>query len=203
MRTLHHHWLSAGSRKVRIALREKELDFEPAIEKPWETRAEFLTLNPAGEVPVLVEPHGTVLADSQAICEFLEEVYPQRPLDDPALGLARDLVERLVEAHAPFPALAVDRHWNLVAANAAVGPLVAAAAPELLASPLNVLRLALHPNGLAPVIENLPEWRGHLMARLRRQFAETGDSALGALAAELAAYPGGESHEPSEPSEKA
>jgi transcriptional regulator with XRE-family HTH domain len=128
-------------------------------------------------------------------------VYPQRPLDDPALAMARGLVVRLVEAHAPFPALAVDRHWNLVAANAAVAPLVASAAPELLAPPVNVLRLALHPRGLAPVIENLAEWRGHLMARLRRQFAETGDPKLGALAAELAAYPGAESHEASDPSE--
>ncbi len=80
MRTLYHFTLSGPSRKVRIALREKELDFDLVLEKPWERRPEFLLLNPAGEVPVLVEPHGTVLADGQAICEFLEEVYPQRPL---------------------------------------------------------------------------------------------------------------------------
>ena len=95
MRTLHHHWLSAGARKVRIALKEKDLDFEATIEKPWEARPEFLALNPAGDVPVLVEPHGTVLADAQAICEFLEEVYPQRPLmprDAPARAEVRRLV---------------------------------------------------------------------------------------------------------------
>jgi transcriptional regulator with XRE-family HTH domain len=126
-------------------------------------------------------------------------LYPQRPLEDPASATARGLVETLVKAHEPFPALAVDLHWNLVMANAAVAPLVASAAPALLASPVNVLRLALHPEGLAPYIENLSEWRAHLMARLRRQMVETGDRALRDLATELAAYPGAESHEPTDP----
>jgi len=95
MRTLFHFWLSAPCRKVRIALREKELEAELTLEKPWEARPAFLALNPSGEVPVLVEPHGTVLADGQAICEFLEEVYPQRPLlpkDSPARAEARRLI---------------------------------------------------------------------------------------------------------------
>ena len=126
-------------------------------------------------------------------------VYPQRPLEDPALGMARDLIETLVKAHEPYPALAVDLRWNLVTANAAVGPLIAQASPALLEGPVNVLRLALHPQGLAPLIENLAEWRAHLMTRLRRQVAETGDRGLSALAAELASYPGGESHEPADP----
>jgi glutathione S-transferase len=95
MRMLHHFWLSAASRKVRIALREKDIAFEMILEKPWERRPELLALNPGGEVPVLVEPHGTVLADGQAICEFLEEVYPQRPLmprDAPSRAEVRRLV---------------------------------------------------------------------------------------------------------------
>jgi transcriptional regulator with XRE-family HTH domain len=123
-------------------------------------------------------------------------VYPQRPLDDPALAMARGLVVRLVEAHAPFPALAVDRHWNLVAANAAVAPLVASAAPELLAPPVNVLRLSLHPGGLAPRIRNLAVWRGHLLARLRADAGRSGDPALAALHDELAALPGGRDEAP-------
>ncbi|MGE0715513.1 MAG: glutathione S-transferase family protein [Alphaproteobacteria bacterium] len=95
MRTLYHFWLSAPSRKVRLALGEKHIDADLVLEKPWEGRPEFLALNRCGEVPVLVEPHGTVLADAQAICEFLEEVYPQRPLlprDAPSRAEVRRLV---------------------------------------------------------------------------------------------------------------
>lgn len=80
MRTLYHLWLSPGARKVRLILKEKNLDFELKIERTWERRPEFLALNPAGEVPVLIEPGGSVLSDSAAIAEFLEEVYPDRPL---------------------------------------------------------------------------------------------------------------------------
>jgi glutathione S-transferase len=80
MRTLYHLWLSPGARKVRLILKEKNLDFELKIERTWERRPEFLALNPAGEVPVLIEPGGSVLSDSAAITEFLEEVYPDRPL---------------------------------------------------------------------------------------------------------------------------
>lgn len=75
MRTLYHLWLDPRSRKVRIALAEKGVAFEPKVEKVWERRTEFLALNPAGEVPVLVEENGTTLATSSVICEYLEEVY--------------------------------------------------------------------------------------------------------------------------------
>lgn len=80
MRTLFHNWLSAYSRKVRVLLREKNLDFELKLERVWERRVEFLTMNPAGEIPVLVEPDGLVIADVAAICEYLEEAYPDRPV---------------------------------------------------------------------------------------------------------------------------
>ncbi len=80
MRTLYHLWLSPSSRKVRVALKEKGLDFSLKVEKVWDRRPEFLALNPAGTVPVLVEENGEVVADSGAICEFLEEVYPTRRL---------------------------------------------------------------------------------------------------------------------------
>ena len=76
MRTLFHLWLHPFSRKVRIVLTEKGLPFELKLEKVWERRTEFLALNPAGDVPVLVEPDGTTLANSSVICEYLEEVYP-------------------------------------------------------------------------------------------------------------------------------
>ena len=80
MRTLFHLWLHPFSRKVRIVLAEKKLDFELTIEKVWERRTEFLALNPAGDVPVLVEPDGTVIANSQVICEYLEETNEKTPL---------------------------------------------------------------------------------------------------------------------------
>ncbi|HBH25881.1 MAG TPA: glutathione S-transferase [Rhodospirillaceae bacterium] len=77
MRTLYHLWLDPRSRKVRITLAEKGISFDPKVEKVWERRTEFLALNPAGEVPVLVEEDGTTLATSNVICEYLEEAYPQ------------------------------------------------------------------------------------------------------------------------------
>ncbi len=80
MRTLYHLWLSPFSRKVRVALKEKGLDVELKVEKVWERRPEFLSMNAAGTVPVLVEDDGTAIADSGVICEYLEEVYPERKL---------------------------------------------------------------------------------------------------------------------------
>ena len=80
MRTLYHLWLSPFSRKIRLLLKEKNLDFDMKVERVWERRPEFLAMNPSGEVPVLVEPDGTVLADAGAISEYLEEIYPERPL---------------------------------------------------------------------------------------------------------------------------
>lgn len=115
--------------------------------------------------------------------------YAERALDDPALASARTAVELLLKAHEPFPALAVDRHWNLVAANGAVGPFLEGAAPELLAPPLNVLRLSLHPQGLGSRIVNLGEWRAHILERLRQQIAASADAGLLALHDELAGYP--------------
>ena len=116
-------------------------------------------------------------------------VYSEKPLQDPSLGPVRAMIERVLKGHEPFPALAIDRHWTLVAANAAVAPLLEGCDAKLLAPPVNVLRLSLHPAGLSGRIVNLPEWREHLLERLRRQVAHSGDPALAALLAELAAYP--------------
>ena len=107
--------------------------------------------------------------------------YRERPLDDPALGAARDAVQRILDGHMPYPALAVDRHWNLVAHNAVVPLMFDGVAPDLLAPPSNVLRVSLHPDGLAPRITNLAEFSGHVLSRLRRQAAAAGDPALVAL----------------------
>jgi len=115
--------------------------------------------------------------------------FAERSLDEPALRNARKAVDLVLAGHEPYPALAIDRHWTLVAANAAVGPLIADAAPELLQPPVNVLRLSLHPQGLAPRIANLKQWRTHLLDRLRRQIEVSGDAVLEKLFAELSAYP--------------
>ena len=114
-------------------------------------------------------------------------VFPLRTLDDPALKEARRAVEIVLAGHEPYPALAVDRHWNLVLANRAVAPFLEGVAPELLA-PINVLRLSLHPRGLARRIANLAEWRHHVLARLHHQIELSGDPVLAALRDELAGY---------------
>jgi len=116
-------------------------------------------------------------------------MYRQRSLDDPAMAAARRAVDLVLKGHEPFPALAVDRHWNLVAHNALVPMLMAGAAPELVKPPINVLRLSLHPDGLASRIANLAQWRAHLLERLQQQIAATGDAVLQALHDELEAYP--------------
>lgn len=115
--------------------------------------------------------------------------FPERRLDDPSMAEARRAVERLLAAQEPYPALAVDRHWQLVAHNAAVRPLLAGCAEALLAPPANVLRLSLHPDGLAPRIANLADWRHHVLERLRRQVEATADRGLLALLEELRHLP--------------
>jgi transcriptional regulator with XRE-family HTH domain len=116
---------------------------------------------------------------------------PARTLDDPALAAARLAVDKVLAAYEPYPALAVDLHWNLVAANAGVAPFLEGCAPALIAPPLNVLRLSLHPDGLAPRIDNLAQWRGHVFRRLEEQIEASADPVLAALLEELRAYPGG------------
>jgi MmyB-like transcription regulator ligand binding domain len=116
---------------------------------------------------------------------------PARPLDDPALAAARQAVDKVLAAYEPYPALAVDLHWNLVAANAGIAPFLADVAPHLLQPPLNVLRLSLHPEGLAPRIENLAQWRTYVFRRLEEQIDASADPVLAALLDELRSYPGG------------
>jgi transcriptional regulator with XRE-family HTH domain len=116
-------------------------------------------------------------------------VFAERKLDDPALYAARKAIELVLKGHEPYPALAIDRHWTLVQSNAAVAPLLAGIRASLLAPPVNVLRLSLHPEGLAPRIENFAEWRAHLLERLRRQIELSADPKLIELLEELRGYP--------------
>jgi transcriptional regulator with XRE-family HTH domain len=116
--------------------------------------------------------------------------FHQRALDEPEMAPAREAIRLLLEGHEPYPAVVVDRAWEQLAGNAAVGLLIERVAPHLLEPPVNVLRVSLHPDGLAPHIVNLGEWRAHLLSRLRRQIALTGDPALATLLEEVRAYPG-------------
>ncbi|MEJ7932398.1 helix-turn-helix transcriptional regulator [Ramlibacter sp. AN1015] len=116
-------------------------------------------------------------------------MYRERPLDDPSMAAAREAIELILRGHEPFPALALDRHWQIVAANRSVHALIEGAAAHLLVPPINVARLSLHPQGLAPRIVNFGTWREHLLMRLHQQFEATGDPALASLRSELLAYP--------------
>ncbi|MES2583472.1 MAG: helix-turn-helix transcriptional regulator [Pseudomonadota bacterium] len=117
-------------------------------------------------------------------------MYRERGLDDPALVPARQAVELILKSHEPYPAIAIDRHWNLIAANSVVPHLLAGVKdPALLQPPMNVLRLSLHPQGLASQIANLAQWREHLFERVRHQIAASADPALVALLEELHTYP--------------
>lgn len=126
-------------------------------------------------------------------------VFAERPLEDPALKAARRAIDLVLAGHEPYPALAVDRHWTLIASNGAVARLLTGLPPAQVTPPVNVLRLSLHPEGLAPRIANLPEWRSHLLARLRRQVELTADPVLRDLLRELSDYPVAYAGKPARP----
>lgn len=115
--------------------------------------------------------------------------YPQTDLDDPAMEPALAAVRRLLDAHDPFPGVAVDRWWNVVLTNSAAGALTEGVPEHVLAPGPNIYRLALHPDGLARRTANFVEWAASLVAQLRRSVAVTGDAALAALLAEVTSYP--------------
>jgi len=146
------------------------------------SREMLLRLAERLEVP-LRERNALLLAAGYA------PLYPERALADPSLAPARRAVELILAGHAPWPALAVDRAWNIVAHNDAVKPLLGLVADPALLAPANALRLALHPQGLAPHIGNFGAWRAHILSRLHRQVETTADAVLAALMAELREYP--------------
>lgn len=115
-------------------------------------------------------------------------VYAETGMDTARMSAVRAAIRQVLAGHEPYPAVVVDRSWNLVDANAPVALLTASAAADLLAPPVNVLRLSLHPEGLAPRIVNLDQWRAHLLGRLRRQITLTADPELAGLYDELRGY---------------
>jgi transcriptional regulator with XRE-family HTH domain len=115
--------------------------------------------------------------------------FPQHSLDDPALESARAAIDLVLRAHEPNPALAYDRHWNLVSSNRMLKPLLAGVPQRLLTPPVNIFRVALHPEALAANTVNIAEWGGHLLERLRRKCETTADPGLIKLYDELKTYP--------------
>jgi transcriptional regulator with XRE-family HTH domain len=118
--------------------------------------------------------------------------YPERGLAEPELTAVREALRQVLAGHEPYPAVVVNRWWELVEANPGIELFTRHVNAELLEPPVNVLRLSLHPDGMAPRIANLPQWRAHLLARLHRQAEATGDQRLAGLHDELEAYPGGQ-----------
>ncbi|MBJ7339175.1 helix-turn-helix transcriptional regulator [Mycolicibacterium sp.] len=147
------------------------------------SRAMVLRLAAVLDVPPREQNHLLLAAG-------LAPVYSERALDDPDMVAVRNGLARVLEAYEPYPCLAVDRGWNIVATNAGAGVLLLGVAPHLLNSP-NALRISLHPDGLAPRIRNLGQWRHHVIGRLRREVAASGSPALAALLTEIDSYPGG------------
>ena len=127
--------------------------------------------------------------NSLLIAAGFAPMFKEHALNDPALQPAREAIELLLRGHQPYPAVAVDRHWQLVAANDAANYFMVGVAPSLLTQPLNVLRITLHPDGMAPRIVNLGEWREHVLSRLRRQIEVSADATLAELYKELSEYP--------------
>jgi transcriptional regulator with XRE-family HTH domain len=122
--------------------------------------------------------------------------YPERGLAEPELRAVQAALGQILKGHEPYPAVVVNRWWELVDANAGIALFTRDVAPALLHPPVNALRLSLHPDGMAPHIANLPEWRAHLLTRLRRQAEAAGDPRLAELHDELAGYPGGQTLPP-------
>jgi transcriptional regulator with XRE-family HTH domain len=153
------------------------------------SREMLLHLSEALEVP-LRERNALLVAAGYA------PMFRERRLDDAALERARQAIDWVLEAQKPFPAFALDRHWNIVASNNALPQLYEGVTEELLEPPVNAMRLSLHPQGLAPKIENLAEWRAHLLARLSKQVEQTADPVLKALLEEVSAYPAPQARHP-------
>jgi transcriptional regulator with XRE-family HTH domain len=148
------------------------------------TSSMILHLSDRLEIP-LRERNALLLAGGYA------PAFAESALDAPPMSAVNDAINAILEGHSPYPAVVVDRHWELVAGNDAIALLTAGAAGHLLEPPVNVLRLSLHPEGMAPRIVNLAEWRGHVLHRLAHQAEATGDQFLHELHAELSSYPGG------------
>jgi transcriptional regulator with XRE-family HTH domain len=167
---------------ARAAISTRHLSF---LETGRARPSREMVLHLAEELDVPLRERNTLL-----VAAGYAPIYHETPLEGDEMVAVRETLDQLLAGHEPHPALVVDRRWNLVLANRAVGLLTAGLPEALLAPPVNVLRLSLQPDGLAPRIANFEEWSGHLLSRLRREVTATGDPALAALYDELCALPG-------------
>jgi transcriptional regulator with XRE-family HTH domain len=176
-----HRRLSQLELSIQADISTRHLSF---VETGRSAPSRDMVLHLADELDVpLRERNRLLLAAGYA------PVYTETPLDAPAMAAVRAAVRQVLTAHEPYPAAVVDRRWNLVDANATIAVFLAGVDRRLLATPANVLRISLHPDGMAPRIVNLGEWRAHLLGRLRRQVALSADPDLSTLYEELRAYP--------------
>ena len=176
---------------ARAAISTRHLSF---LETGRARPSREMVLHLAEELDVPLRERNTLL-----VAAGYAPIYRETPLEGDDMAAVRHTLEQLLAGHEPFPALVVDRQWNLVLANRAIGVLLTGVSDALLAPPVNVLRVALHPDGLAPRITNFGEWSGHLLSRLAREITATGDPALASLYDELAAFPGVSRPEPPVP----
>ncbi len=173
--------LSQLELSARASISARHLSF---VETGRSRPSSEMILRLAGQLEVpLRERNVLLLAGGYA------PAYPEHALDAPAMSTVTAALRQVLDGHEPYPALVIDRHWELIDANTALVPLLDGAAPQLLEPPVNVLRLSLHPDGVASRIVNLGEWRAHLLARLHHQAATTGDPELAGLYQELLGYP--------------
>ena len=182
--------LSEWRRRRRLS--QLDLAFEAEVSARHISFVETGRAQPSrGMVLRLAERLGVPLRERNTllVAAGYAPTFSERPLTDPALEAARRAVDLVLSGHEPYPALAVDGGWNLVASNRALAPLLEGVDPALLQPPVNVLRLGLHPDGLAPRIANLTQWRSHLLARLGRQIEAAADPVLVTLRDELSRYP--------------
>jgi transcriptional regulator with XRE-family HTH domain len=147
------------------------------------SREMVLTLAEHLEVP-LREQNALLLAAGYA------PGYSETPLDTEEMSPVRHALDAILAGHEPYPAVIVDRQWEIVSSNAPAAVLLEGVSEELVSPPANALRITLHPDGMAPRILNFPEWSGHLLTRLRRQALLSQDPALAELERELLGYPG-------------
>lgn len=154
------------------------------VESGWAAPSREMVLRLAERLAILLRERNRLL-----VAAGYAPVYSERRLDDPALDTARRVIELILRGHEPYPALAVDRHWTLVMANRPLLQLLAGVDGSLLQPPVNVLRVSLHPAGLAARIANFREWRAHILERLAKQVDASADPVLVDLMSELGSYP--------------
>ncbi len=185
--------------RQRRRLSQLDLAIEAEISARHLSFVETGRSRPTSDMIMRLSEHlGVPLRDRNALllAGGYAPAYPEHGLDEPELAAVRAALRQVLDGPFPYPAVVLNRWWELVDANAGVGLLTAGAAPRLLEPPVNVLRLSLHPDGMAPRIINLAQWRAHLLSRLSRQAASTGDTRLAELHEELLGYPGGQAESP-------